>query len=168
MPRFSLKWLLIAVAYIAISVGALLNANRFWRSSLESSAVALVLIALAGVIWSAGERRAFWGGSLLFGAIYLLWSTGLFGLTQSIRFPPTDAFSYIHRRSFTPTTEIPESPDLSDIDYSNEFVGGVATLQVIRPGNTVFTAVGNAVLAIPFALLGGVIATAFYRRRVLQ
>jgi hypothetical protein len=144
MPRFSLKWLLVIVAYLAITVAALLNANRFWRSSLESAAVELVLIALAGVIWSAGERRAFWGGAFLFGAIYLVWATGVFGLTQSIRFPPSDAFSYMHRRLFTPAPEtITNETDLSDIDYFDNSMGGVITINVIRPGNAVFTAVGK-------------------------
>jgi len=44
--RFSLKWLLIAVAFIAISFVALLNANDIWKYAFENAAWVFLLVAI--------------------------------------------------------------------------------------------------------------------------
>lgn len=72
MFQFSLRNLLIAVAFFAFGAAALVNAGAWW--SAITWGVALLTLAAAGLlaIYRREEQRAFWGGYLLFGSLYVL------------------------------------------------------------------------------------------------
>ena len=110
----------------------------------------------------------FWFGCFLFGATYFVLATGFFVFNQSWRLLPTHGLNYVHQQAFTAQSEV--------VPYGSSFEGDIISQQpplpdgsipvtVIRPMRTYFTSVGNALFCIPFGLLGGVIAKAFYRRR---
>lgn len=72
MLQFSLRNLLIAVAAVALGMAALLNANSWWSSLLWGATLATLLFAGLATLLRREALRAFWGGVLLAGGLYLL------------------------------------------------------------------------------------------------
>ena len=72
MLQFSLRNLLVAVAAVAVGTAALLNANPWWASLLWGAV--LLMLAFAGFVafFRREAQRAFWGGYLVAGSLYLL------------------------------------------------------------------------------------------------
>ena len=72
--QFSLRELLVAVAFLCVSLAAMVAPSPAW-SGLYFTAVLLVfLTGILGVVYYRGSRRAFWLGVLIFeGSYMLLW-----------------------------------------------------------------------------------------------
>ncbi|MFN0018344.1 MAG: hypothetical protein ACKVP0_08800 [Pirellulaceae bacterium] len=72
MFQFSLRNLLVAVAFFALGAAALVNAGAWW--SAITWATALLSLVSAGLLamHRREEQRAFWGGNVLFGTLYVL------------------------------------------------------------------------------------------------
>jgi hypothetical protein len=167
--RFSLKWLLIAVAFVAVSLVALLNANNEWRSAFENISLFTLLVAASAAMYSVSERRAFCFGFVLFGfAYFLVLAIGFFNNTRE-RLLTTAGLRIAHKQLFQAKSDVVLFREPIDGDV----IEGTATMQpdginarvmIVRPKLTNFIAVGNAIFCIPFGLLGGVIARALYRR----
>ena len=77
MPTFSLRWLLIAVGYIAFGCAALFSASSFWWILTYSLSLTLLFSALLGTIYRVGAKRAFWVGVSIFGWGYILLMVGI-------------------------------------------------------------------------------------------
>jgi hypothetical protein len=72
MLQFSLRSLLIAMAAIAVGTAALLSANSWWSALLWGVALAMLVFAGLMVLFRREAARAFGGGFLLAGTLYLL------------------------------------------------------------------------------------------------
>src|SRR3954453_23835653 len=72
MLQFSLRNLLIAVAFVAVGTAALLNANAWWSSLLWGAALSLLVFTGLAASYRQEAKRAFWGGYVLAGSFYLL------------------------------------------------------------------------------------------------
>ncbi len=72
MLQFSLRNLLIAVAAVALGMASLLNANYWWSSLLWGATLAMLLFAGLATLLRREISRAYWGGVLLAGSLYLL------------------------------------------------------------------------------------------------
>ena len=161
---FSIKWLLYAVAYIAVSLAALLNANELWRIGCRSAVMLTVLIATAGSVWSSGKKRAFYGGYVLF-AVSLF--TNFFGQCEFIT---ANALTAIHKRIFEPVSETVTGPfypsqydgDVLTVTNQNN---GVLLVSSVRPERLEFLGVGHAVFAAALGVVGGYVAVWFYSHR---
>ena len=72
MLQFSLRNLLIVVAFCAFGAAALVNANPWWLAISWSAA--LFSLAAAGLLamHRREEKRAFWSGYVSFGTLYVL------------------------------------------------------------------------------------------------
>ena len=135
---FSMKWLFVVIAYIAISVAALLNANSVWHHSLHSSTVLLVLLALVAAVWSLGERRAFWGGCFLWGVVYFGWFAGYVRFEGSNTLVPSKVWWSIHSRMFTARSETLPMDDIKnltevDVEFAVPSKGGTVSVMIVRP-----------------------------------
>lgn len=167
--QFSLKWLLVAIAFIAVSLVALLNANEWWRSGFRTAVQFSVLVAVIGAVWSVGTTRAFCGG---YAIVTLCWFTRFFG-AQWADLVTTDALSAIHSQAFAFNEEKVENYGSHiHMSYDGDIVGvpavnsdNSATILVVRPRRQYFTEVGHAAFSVAFGVVGGFIAVAFYRRR---
>jgi hypothetical protein len=164
--RFSLKWLLIAVAFVAVGLVALLQANNVWRVAFENASLFALLVATSAAVYSLGERRAFCFGFVMFGLTYFLF--GFFSNSRE-RLLTTTGLRAIHPKLFEAKSDVipfEEPIDGDVVGTATMLPGGVnARVMIVRPRLTDFIAVGNAVVCMVFGLLGGVIARAFYRRR---
>lgn len=72
MFQFSLRSLLIAMAAIALGTAALLSANSWWSALLWGAALGTLAFAGLMVLFRREATRAFWGGFLLAGTLYIL------------------------------------------------------------------------------------------------
>jgi hypothetical protein len=168
--QFSLKWLLVAIAFVAVSLVAMLNANELWQNGFRTAVLFSMLFAVIGALWSVGTVRAFWGGYAIVALCYL---TRFFGTDWGSGLITTNALSAIHSHAFTFTEEKVENyPSIQLRGYDGDIVGvpasysdGTATILVVRPKQHSFIEVGHAVLSVVLGVMGGIIAAAFYRRR---
>jgi hypothetical protein len=69
--QFSIRSLLVAVAFTAVAIGALLNANAWWEAAVWGAALFALACAVALTIYRRDEGRAFWVGFCIFGWMYL-------------------------------------------------------------------------------------------------
>ncbi|MGO9467391.1 MAG: hypothetical protein ACLQIB_52230 [Isosphaeraceae bacterium] len=74
--QLSLSEFLGVVALCAAGLMCLMFASSPWVSALFSAVLGLLTLALLGVTYRRGERRAFWAGFALFGWTYLTLSSG--------------------------------------------------------------------------------------------
>lgn len=70
--QFRFRTLLLAVAFIAVAVTALINATSAWSHDLFCAVVVLLTVAIPVACYRTGEKRAFWAGFALCGWVYLL------------------------------------------------------------------------------------------------
>src|SRR5438270_8186539 len=81
-PRFSIAGLMFVVLLIAVGVAALRSASQLWAGMIFTLTLALLGVAVIGVIYRRGARRAFWLGATLFGGGYLIVSFGPWFATE--------------------------------------------------------------------------------------
>lgn len=67
MFRFSLRWLLVFVAFIAVGLVSLRYASKPLSDCLSVVWIALLLVAIFGVAYRKERQRAFWFGCCVFG-----------------------------------------------------------------------------------------------------
>jgi len=68
--QFSVRHLLIAVAFSALGITALMNAGGWWVSALWIVVILLLAAAVLLCVYRRDESRAFWLGFLVFGWTY--------------------------------------------------------------------------------------------------
>jgi len=70
-PRFSIAGLMGMVLVVAVGVAALRSGSEDWAGIVSALTLGLLGVALLGVLFRQGPRRAFWSGFALFGWGYL-------------------------------------------------------------------------------------------------
>ena len=73
--RFSIAELLGAVGLSGLGLACLLHASSPWAATMFSITLGLLTMALIGVIYRMGERRAFWVGFAICGWLYMALTT---------------------------------------------------------------------------------------------
>jgi hypothetical protein len=163
MGKFSIKSLFVAVALVAVSIVALLNANRFWNHGLMNLVVLMLALALVGMKYAAPPRRAFCGGFLILGLTYFLLATQWWKFENTWDLLPQRALGYLHGLMFQPQSEI-VPVNFLDRDADVVFQGGAIgsdTIQaaITRPSRENFVGVGTALYCVLFGGFGGLVAT---------
>jgi hypothetical protein len=69
--RFRLGTLVRFVLVLGVGLAALRESNDIWDSGVFTLALAALLVSILLAIHRTGQRRAFWLGFALFGAVYL-------------------------------------------------------------------------------------------------
>lgn len=165
--QFSLKWLLIAIAFVAFSLVAMLNANELWRIGFRTAVIFSGYIALLGALFSLNATRVFCAGYTIVAISFL---TNFCGADWGSHLITENALSAIHSRIFAPVVvtiggDRPIETIDGDIIARRHNVDGTTTLTYIRPDRFDFLGVGHSVLSVALGVIGGFIAVAFYRRR---
>jgi hypothetical protein len=175
---------LVLVLFLGISFAALREASPLWDGALLSVTVTALLIAILLAIHRAGSKRAFWLGFGLFGSIYL-------GLTLvppvESRLATTQALVFLDSKipgrpapSSTVTWGNPPSPppvvfqtagsgggfftsgSTLTLNVSSNSSGGPAGLW--RGTTENFIRIGQSILALAAAALGGLVSRQLYAR----
>ena len=71
-PRFSIAGLMIVVLFCAVGAAALRSSSGLWADVLFTLTLAMLGVAILGLAYRRGARRASWAGFALFGGGYLL------------------------------------------------------------------------------------------------
>src|SRR5205823_357189 len=66
-PRMTTRRMMVAVVILGVGIAALLHPSLLVASAVFTTTVATLLVALLGVAWGAGQRRAFWSGFAVIG-----------------------------------------------------------------------------------------------------
>jgi hypothetical protein len=74
--RFSIAGLLWAVGLCAVGMACLMFASTPWAGAVLSVTLGILTLALLGLFYRRGERRAFWVGFVLCGWSYMTLSCG--------------------------------------------------------------------------------------------
>jgi hypothetical protein len=74
--RFTIADLVGAVLFCAVAMAGLMFASTPWGAAALSVALSILTLAVLGIIYRRGERRAFWTGAVLCGWAYLTFSSG--------------------------------------------------------------------------------------------
>jgi hypothetical protein len=68
--RFSLRWLFLVTAFVAISCACLVYATQPVYIWLGIAMQAYLVLSILGAIYAPRDRRAFWGGCAIIGCAY--------------------------------------------------------------------------------------------------
>ena len=129
-----------------------------------------VLIAIVGAVWCIDKQRALWGGYAFFIVSYINSGFGFLYVEEPLTYK---ALSYIHPQIVSAVTET-FYPPFGSTNVSNTLLSraenpdGSITVTYLKPTVEHFIRVGDVIIAVLVGLLGGFIATAFYRRRLTQ
>ena len=104
MFRFSLRWLLAAVAFVGLAITALIRPAPLWAGLILLIASCLFLWSLLAVVVWRGQQQAAAVGFVLFGTVYLL---GAWALGNS--FPVTQVLHDLHPQSMSSDEQLAES-----------------------------------------------------------
>lgn len=96
--QFTLRHLLVAVAFVAVGCAALLNANGWWVSGIWTCVVALLSLAALLAIFLRGQRQAFWIGFALVGWLTVLAATDKVPALTAARQLPQQLTGWLYQR----------------------------------------------------------------------
>jgi len=156
--RFSIANLLAAVALIGIGLVALNSAGPLTAGLLTVATVGALLTAVVGVIYRAGEARAFWLGVVLFGGVYFViaFTPALPAAELSLREPLKAV-----RRAFW-TTSIPAGQTPLPKGKDSAFDEAAQSWRSWPAWDGGFGATVHCLANWLWALIGGMIARWFY------
>jgi hypothetical protein len=146
--RFSLKWLLAAIAFIALGCAALANASAFWEMVIVSLGWCLILTAVLAGIFRRGSSQAFAIGFVVVLVAYLLIDARFEYRDRGNRIATTAVLRHLHSAVIR---EVPYEPQ--------------PTIMVIRPQWGYFRPIGQWLWSIVFGFVGGLLARHFHTRR---
>jgi len=178
-PQFSIAGLLLFVLAAAIAFAALARPSCFAASAMFSLLLLCLTVALIGVIYRRGYRRAFWAGFLTCGSLYTVLSLApWFEYHVGSRLVTTAILDIIYPK--IPPLYHPVEPDAEPWEgwtgpppdwreahprhgfttsSSEEFFGRRATFLVKTTDE--FLLIGHSLFAILAATGGGVLAVRF-------
>lgn len=184
LPQLSLRDLFLLVSAVAVGIAALLNANEWWVSLLWAAVLLMLVVAGFVACFRREAQRAFWGGYLVAGSLYLLllmYSVPQISQTSTwMPYGPLNVsklfttkvlvwgYSLLPDSKTTPS--LPTQTGASNSMGSGMSMGGSA-FGVRMPPNPsyvdgeLFLEVGQALWMLFFSWLGGRIALALFRTR---
>lgn len=154
--RFSLRWLLAFIAFVAVALVSLRYASTPLSAGLSIARIALLMVAIIGVVYRQERQRAFWFGCCVFGwsfAAYVHFGAGNKIIDRAAR-SVHDSVQWS-----VPATR----------EAFNEHKGSGGTGQrsgiiflTVFPRLFPFISASHSIIGITVALLGGVIAQWFH------
>jgi hypothetical protein len=172
--RISIAGMMLLVAVVALGVMGLREGTELWASATFTLTVVILLGAILSAVHGHGSRRAFWGGFVLFGWIYLLWIFRPGAYTnQELDVPPllpSVLLDVVDEHIHPAPQYIPDpnyrggTPAMMPMAPSFMVTVGTppGTPMIIKPGTvpwagdiTNYQQVGHCLAALLFGLLGG-------------
>jgi hypothetical protein len=167
--RFSIRTILIIIAYAAIALPGLVHPTRAWVGVMYGITVVLLFYSIVTAIYQTERARAFWIGFALFGVGYLGLLFGPFA-ELSLRLPTTQLLGSSCEIFHGPASYPAQNPYSSWLSPSSPLSFVVPSSPSGYTNNPtevpyMFVEIGQAIFAMLFAALGGVIAQYQYASR---
>jgi hypothetical protein len=158
MPRFSLRWLLLFVAFFAIAVFSLRYASRPISDCLSAAWFTVLLLAIFGVVYRRGRQRAFWLGCCVFGWSFAAYSHLLDDTLahRAIDWLPESTSWSVESDSETLQAHLRNGGTTRGGPFA-----GRPTFQLIFPRKDPFERAVRALLGVMIAVVGGLAAQWF-------
>jgi uncharacterized membrane protein len=141
--RMTIRSAMALVLFAGVAFAALRDPSMWWTGAVLACLIGLLLTACIGAIYRTGRERAFWLGIVVFGGGYLL-------LAQILSSDGTGNPVAIINRV---------------LDWADDSNVLLSPAQIPRRTNGDYSAVGNKLVMILVALIGSVVAVAFYDSR---
>jgi hypothetical protein len=141
--RMTIRSGMALVLFAGLGFAALRDPSMWWVGGVLACLIGLLLTACVGAMYRTGRKRAFWLGIVVFGGGYLLLAEVL------SRDGTGNPVAIINRV-------------LDWADHRNLFL---SPAQLPRRNDGDYSAVGNKLVMILVALIGSVVAVAFYDSR---
>lgn len=156
MFRFSLRWLLVFVAFIAVGLVCLRYACNPLSAGLSVAWFAILVVAIVGIAYRKESKRAFWFGCCVFG-----WS---FAAYVHFSHKETIVDRAIESTYDSVKWSVPASQEMQ---LSHHYSGGKwehsgVAFKIFFPRFHPFIHASRALLGITLAILGGLIAQCFH------
>lgn len=176
---FSLRWLLVAVAFAGLVVAGMMNANRFWIAGVNGLFLFICGCFFVLALYGSAASRAFAVGHLFFTVGYFLLAHGYAGRGAQEYFLTHHLFESLHPRLsdqvelVSPGGIYPEYVHPNSADAYNQArrigssaflsTSGIVVVETL-PSEADFIRLGHTFFAIIVGVIGGVIASAVQRR----
>ena len=167
------------VAVVALGCAALVNASELWASAGLTAVVGSLVVAVLAVVFRKGRARAFAGGFVICGSLYLIFAFGpWFHANLSPSLLTTKLLAYVHAKvqkevpSQVAAVTMPSAPVQSTLSsddhytYAVRWIASTGTATPVEvPSWEHFRQVGHSLWAVLFAYLSGLLARYFYATR---
>jgi hypothetical protein len=189
--RMTIRLAMALVLFAGVALAALRDPSVWWVGGLVACLIGLLLTACIGAMYRTGRARAFWLGIVVFGGGYLLLSRVL--STDATGNP----VAFTNRALDTPALNLRSAPVVGAkcLAEMNGNFRRASVLQIDRTEGAYFVhydgwtdahnawlsraqinfessddyhAVGNLLVVILFAMIGSIVAVAFYDSRERQ
>jgi hypothetical protein len=174
---FSVRWLLLAVAFVGLVVAGMLFATPHWVASINGAFLLSSLSCIVFAIYGRPSQRAFAVGFLCFGVPYFAVANRIVGERLEEDLMPRSALQALHphviRLTETPTPENSgffTDPEIAAAvarrdGFSRLYKPGIGVfIQTARPIEADFVGLGRAFFAILMGACGGFLASTLRKR----
>lgn len=160
MFRFSLRWLLLLVAFVAVGTVSLRYASLMISGGLSVAWLVFLMVAILGAIYRRRRQRAFWVGCCVFG-----WSFAAYGTVSGDKISAFDhVVQYAYNRiSWNMFINADTSKALMN-EGEHVFNSGTGTMATF-PRKKPFLMAAETLIGFVIAISGGFVAQGFYATR---
>ena len=156
--QFSLRMLLVVVAFVAVGCAALANASPAVADTAYTMAIGVMFIALLGILYRREADRAFWVGFAIFGMGYLLLlGSGPLSIRAG-KLATTTLMEYVYSQ-----TGLSDRAVASVVAQSRNQI--LLPQRAERRARSTFVRIGHSIWTLILAYLGGLLARYFYSTR---
>jgi hypothetical protein len=155
--RFSLRWLLVFVAFLAVGIVSLRYASPLISGCLSVSWLVFLMVAVLGAIYRRKRQRAFWVGCCVFG-----WSFAAYGTVSGEKTTALDqAIRSVYGRITWTTTVDPATAQALAKNGERVFFDGFKSVATFPPEEP-FLLAAETLVGLVIALIGGVVSQWFH------
>jgi hypothetical protein len=157
--RFSLRWLLLFVAFVAVGTFSLRYASFFISGCLSVVWLLFLMVVILGAIYRRKQRRAFWLGCCVFG-----WCFAVYGIVSGDKTTELDQVIQSAYDEFKWSIEVAPATAVAYRESGGTAVIG-PTSTIYLPRETPFKHAAVTLAEFVIAFIGGFVAQWFYASR---
>ncbi len=162
MLRFSLRWLLGFVTFVAVAIVCLRYASFLISGCLAAAWLVFLMVAILGALYRRERRRAFWVGCCVFG-----WSFAAYGMLSSAKNAVFDQVIQSLYNTISWTAKVDSVTASTHTQEGGEafFPGPSLPCTITFPRKLPFEHAADTLIGFIIAMVGGIVAQWFYMTR---
>lgn len=162
MLRYSLRGMLVFIAFIAVGTASLRYASLLISGSLWLAWLVFLMVTVFGIIYRKGPERAFWLGCCVFGWSFAAYCYFSQGKVTAVDFAIQSAYDAI---SWTKRVDVQTAQTHSQLGGRALMGGGAPTVTIYLPLELPFKQAASALVGVAITIVGGLIAKWFHATR---